>query len=340
MGFNYAAVKSITNSDFWGGNRDVLEKCEKVSKCYESGDLRHFLSGSREILEVFINYLYKRLTRKKSMPRMLGEKISDVDFKVALDNADLISAAEQINQITRKYHHDPERRDSETDEEFRARIKYEDEKEVPVHTSEVLQKMSLFLSLAANVINHKIPSVRGEIRLSLDDMYNENTESTKKVLLASLEDVDSYDDYARTWEIEGQGKIPYSGRALILRRNYVEKVIVFKATNKKTGQVLVKKFGPIKEYHLLTEGKDDTTSAKPIVSHNKDDFKKPVQNKDNTKTETNRVRVNSNSTVKVKKITPPESNAPKKNPLPSVSFLEAELAKELLKTQEDYDAED
>lgn len=325
MRFDYRAVEGISNQDFWGANRGILESCEKVAQDYETEKLRECLADSRLVLEAFIHYLYKRLTKNRFVPRQLGALINDTAFKVALDNGALMSAAERINNVTRKYHH-PEKQNAETEEQYHARVTYEDEQEVPIAAAEVLGQLSSFLSLAAAVINEKIPGERGTVKLSLKDKYFSRRDSAERVLEAKLEDVDNYSDYERVWAIDGHGELSYTGRTLILRKNYCGKVIVFRAINKKTGRVLEKSFGPI-EAADFRPGTASQTAHKPVETGRAACLEhKKGQGKD--------------TGAPLPRMEGPSKPGAPKCPLLTARFLEAELAKERLKMQEDYDAED
>ncbi len=321
MALNFKVERSITNKDFIGSNMELQTHCDSFDQKYYSGALRDCLAEGREILESFVKYMYKRLLKKKDAPKQLGTILSNTNFKLAIDNPKWISDAGRINDITKKYHH-AEPGKYETPEEFEDRIKYEDEKEVPTATKEVLSLFPSFLDFAATIINKKISSVRGEVKLSCEPLLNRKTGLVKPTIIARFSDIDDFDDYKnnRTWEIKGVGPIRPKGTSLIIDERDLGKVFVFTATNEKTGQVLTDEYGPIKEIDLLTGGKEDSTHPKLTTIYEPTGGKKPPQNEGKKK--------------------PSKPDTPKKDPLLTASFLEAELAKELLKTQEDYDAED
>lgn len=324
--FDYQIVKSIKNDDFLSKNHDINEKCERIAQDYKSGDLRKCLEDSRPVLEIFVNYIYKRLM-KKTPPKQLGYTIGDKAFKVMLDNPEIISAAETINEIAKKYHH-ASKNDSETVEEYNARIRYEDEKEVPHNTEIALTQLAQFLSLATDVINNRITSEPGELKLSFCNQFDKENK-VYRVLCADLSNVDNYDNYETTWEVVGGRIVNYHGRTLRLRREDVGKVIVCTKKNKITGQKLVEKTSPIQEFDLSIVKEDTPTFPSPLPPT------KPSAKNESTSSNGNNQEFRSGTEPTDR----PQPEIPKKKPLLMVSILEAELAKERLKTQEDYDAE-
>lgn len=155
--------------------------------------------------------------------------------------------------------------------------------------------------------------------VKLDIILNDKT--GKNELVASLRGVSNFRDFLYSWEMEGKGKIPYKGRFLILKPSYIGNTIIFYAKNNLTGQTLVKKFDrPIRESDLSI----DTIEERPGTSHGGKEPSRGVER----------------PTPLFSKPEPTMPDSPKKKPLLTASFLEAELAKGLLKTQEDYDAED
>lgn len=340
MPLNCQVIKNIENRDFLGSNRGIYEDCEKVNQEYKSGDLRGCMAQSRIVLEAFVKYMYMRLTGNP--PKGLADMLKDTKFKIALQDTDIIKIANEIRNKTNPYHH-PQATKFETEEEFEKRKKYEDEYEVPEATAESLEQLSLFLSLAVDVINNKIASERGEVKFYLEDRYNPERDTTERFLVSDLVDVDNRREFERVWAIKGtSGNLPNKRPSLLLKESFVGKVIVFTATNNRTEQIFSAEIGPMQKHHILLEGPEDIPYriTSPTSTTNGGDRPTLDENAGNNGSE----GAPGGSTIPGEKIRKPKSPAgsPKSpvNPLPTVSDLEKELAIELLKTQEDYDKEE
>lgn len=302
MKFDYAAINTVTNEDFIKSNGENLRKyCEEASNYYSEGELEKFCEKSRDIIEIVLRYIYKRVTNKTYGPKMVGGIINDRDFVIKLNNAEIIRLADRINHISGKYNH--AREEINYNDKQAAEInRYRTNQIIPQDAKEIIDTLPQFLNTTMSYINTLKIDTSHEIHFSVTSRKDNNTGKTRKVLKAELSNATSNMQYEFKWSIKGGDKINYQGNALYLKRAYIGRTIILKLVNRGTGSTLSGEY-----------------NVKP------DDV---IQNDRSGKEDGSGIR------------TEPENGGSKSGPLLRASFLEAELAKELLKTQEDYDAED
>ena len=318
MKFDYTAINTVTNEDFIKSNGENLKKyCEEASNYYSKGDLEKFCEKARDIIEIVLRYIYKRVTNKTYGPKMVGGIINDSDFVIKLNNAEIIRLADRINHISGKYNHAREEINY-NDEQAVEIDRYRTDQIIPQDAKEIIDTLPQFLNTTIGYINTLKIDTSYEIHFSVTKRKDKETGKIKRILKAELSNSTSNMQYEFKWSIKDGEKINYHGSALYLKRAYIGRTIILKVVNRGTGSTLSG------EYNVKP---DDVIQ---------DDRSEQVDGSGNTIGAEN----DSNATIPGMDREQEKKGGSKSGPLLKVSFIEAELAKELLKTQEDYDAED
>lgn len=269
MAFDYSAVEQITNQDFKSSHLGLRDQCAKIEQDYQAGELRKCCGDVRLVLEDIIRYMYKRKMGFDSAGKMVGQILHDSSFKVSLNNAEIIRAADRVNETSKKYHH-ARQQETETQEQYTARIQYENSQELPVVTEELLTDLSKFLSLSIAYINDNISGSRGKVNFAVTTVLNQRTMQSEKWLEADLQDVDNRADYKYLWEIKDKGRPGNAkGRSLYLPPTFAGEVIIFKAVNEKTGHEVAAEYGPLKSDEVTIGGKVSLTGSIEISHQEK-----------------------------------------------------------------------
>lgn len=382
MSFDFSAINTITNEDFAKSNGENLKKvCIETANYHSAGDLEKFCEKARDVIEIVLRYIYKRVTNKNYSPRMVGGIINDSDFVIKLNNAEIIRLADIINHISSKYNHAPEEKNY-NDVQAAEIDRYKKNQVIPQDAKEILDTLPQFLRVTIKYINTLKPDINHKVNLFVTNKIDKNSGKSNKVLKAEVYDSNPNERYEFKWNIKGGEKIYYSGSALFLKKSYIGKTIVVKAVNSKNGNAFkgeyivktsdfqlsvsgdqTKNLGnkkdsiPVdskveearnkqvapKRDSLLTADFDDNNQK--ITERGNESIPSTDSSKHLTQDSSNKgndlkIKKDSSSAVKKMSETSKKQDTSKKGPLLTASFLEAELAKELLKTQEDYDAEE
>ena len=249
--FNYDIVHHITNADYASSSRGLLSDCKEIEAKYEAGQYRDCCKAVRVKSESILRYIYERVVEYRRTPPMAGTILQNADFGLKVDSSELIYSAGEVQRIGNKYSHE-EPFPNETDEQYEARIKREEEI-LPVETKVILQQFSIVLEKGIDYINNKIPGIRGRLQVNYKQRINEKNGKLENVLEADLTDVIDRKSYSYTWKISGQEGIFKERTYLIsLNQPWMEgKVIILEAKKDGMTEPLVAKYGPIKKEEIL-----------------------------------------------------------------------------------------
>ena len=364
MKFDYNAINGITNESFLKGNGENLKKvCEETANYYSNGDLEKFCEKARKVIEIILIYLHKRVTKKGYSPKMIGGIINDQEFVVKLSNEKIIRLADRINSISSKYNHAPE--EKKYYEEQSAELdRYRVDQVVPQDAKEIIEALPQFLRITTEYINQIKPE-RKVIHLSVVAQEDKKSGILRNVLKADLDVGYSNKNCKFNWSIVGGEQLNCRSNTLYLKKIFIGKTIVCRAINCNTDDIFSGKY-TVKESDFTLNGNENKrTNSRTNLGTNSGKYsggrkasnsgvpkvEEPPRKRDLSEEEplltvsrTNSGkysggRKTSNSRVPNVAEPPRKRDLSEGEPLLTVSFLEAELAKELLKTQEDYDAE-
>lgn len=324
MNFDYSAINGITNESFLKGNGANLKKvCEEAENYYADGDLEKFCEKARDVIEIILRYLHKRVAKKNYIPKMIGSIIKDQEFVVKLSNEEIIRLANRINSISSKYNHAPEEKNY-YDEQSAELDRYRAAQVVPQDAKEIIDALPQFLRITTVYINQIKPENK-VIHLSVIEQEDKKSGILRKVLKADLEGRQS-DKYCNfNWSIVGGEQLNYHRNTLYLKKFFIGKTIVCHAINCNTDDIFSGEYTVRESDFILNGNENKRTNSRTSSGTNLGTY--------------SRGRKASNSGVPKVEELPRKRDVSEVEPLLTVSFLEAELAKELLKTQEDYDAE-
>ena len=255
--FEYEIINSISNEDFISRNRGISDKYQSIHDAFINGDWRTCCASARQENENLFRYMYDRLIGYKGRPPMIGAIIKDPVFFDKIKDIEMIRAAENVQRIASKYLH-KDQNIEETEEEYKARISMEEEA-LPFDTKEVLKNFCIVTIHAVDFINTKIPSVRGYVELTLKPTISSKTGKEISMLEADLKDVSDRRLFSYRWRIKGQNNFyREKTRSVFLQDWMIGKILVYEAVNDKTGQIISKEYGPIKESEIIGINKTNT----------------------------------------------------------------------------------
>ncbi len=273
MSFDYEIVNHITNDDFLSASRGLLDDCKKIEENYCNSNWFDCCADVRVVNETIIRYIYQRVMRKTTRSGA-GAILNNTDFLDALDDDNLCFYAGEVQKRGNNYHHD--KLVNETEDAYQRRLNRLSTMAAQ-DADKILEDFSKALVLEIEYINNRISSVRGILEIKYDSWTNKKGNEVWG-LVAVLTDVVDYNDFEYYWWAEGNNA-PFLKTNDSFRAYRTQlypwmrgKTITLQAKNKKAGQVLTAKYGPLK---------DDEINGKAIKTEQQFNAKAPLQNNNN-----------------------------------------------------------